>query len=613
MAKGTVSISVTDDEGYDITDQFNFVAAGSPPVEPPIEPPIEPIDPPPGETIIIDRPHGLDYMVPGYEAPEVPDDAIRWSDSKLALPAAIDAARSAGKALHLDLAHEFVGDFRSLKLPRGLFGVDGVIIRNTGRIESATPCGLYLVDGDAEIVGIEFVNFGTVFGMSTRSMSVARGYAAPWDIHGSRRSAYGTGRCIDANSDFSGTKVGVPLDYTRYPESLDTTGPGIWISDCTFRNCENVLFEWSDCIGIGPINFHRNLLIGTYGGFAPEGSWWTEVHAVNNQWGGCTAETGREIPSGLKASRFSTFANLGTNATLDVDVSKQVVQILNNEAEKIHCLVNSDGTNAAVFMDARQVTPTEITNPDDPFNGMCSAECSFNRIIDVLGLRGQEDSNAIYGKTRSMLVEGNLVRKCGSFWYADGSATDGAESTGTEFKETGNMSNSPPGAALVLRGNTFEDMPPKDRNTKMQSVMGTNDITLRLWIIGNIFIRDHITNTLGNVPALVRHYGNSPEIRIMCNEYRDCNVVSPASLIGLHSLSGSPGARSEISNNTAHGDYSGNRQMIYSSSGMSGAKVGLNKLIGDGGTYAMTANFGSAEGVIERTYKKRTVEVPAVA
>lgn len=606
---GTVTVTITDPAGNDITGEFNIVAGAAP-----IEPPIEPIEPPPtGE--MIPRPIGLDYLVPGYERPEVPDNAILWSWGEfLDLEGAVEAAWANDLPLYLDVPMEFAGDFRSMELPPAIFGVEGVVIRNTGSIGSGTPCGFYLVDGDAVIVGIEFVDFGTVFGMSTRSMSIERGYECAWDIHGSRRSAYGTLRCIDKGTTVSGDSegVGVPLDYDVYPESTETVGPAIWISDCVFRDCENVLFEWSDCIGIGPINFHRNRLIGTYGGFSPEGSWWTEVHAVNNTWCDCTEDTGREIPGGVKASRFSTFANLGTNAGIDVDVARQVVQIFNNEAYSIHCTVNSDGTNAAVFLDARQCTPTEIINPDDPFTWSCTAECSFNRIIRVLGIRGQEDSNALYGKTRSMLIQRNWIEECGSYYYAEGSGTDGAEATGTEFKQTANMEGQPDGAALVFRGNFFKDMPPKDQNPKLQAVMGTNDIQLRLWIIGNTFIGCDISQTEGNVPALIRHYGHSPEILVMCNVFDECDVDSPAALIGMHSCSGSPGERSEISNNVAYGDYSGDRQLIYSSSSMSGAKVGLNRLVdSNGDSYAMTANFGEADGVVERVYLPPMVPVVA--
>lgn len=583
------------------TDFDAHVADGETPIEPP-EPPIDPEEPD-GE--MVPRPIGLDYVVPGYDRPGVPDDALPWSEENFAtIGEAIEAARLADTALFVDVPGEYDIDPGN-KLPWGIYGVDGVIFNFTSSISSGTPCGFYLVDRSCEIVGIEFRNFGTVVGMSTRSRSVERGYEQPWDIHGSRRSAYGTGRCIDANSNFSGTKVGVPLDYTVYPETLETVGPALWISDCVFRNCELPYFAWSDCIGIGRVDFHRNVLRGTGGGFAPEGSWWTEVHAVNNDWGDC------EIPSGLKASRFSTFANLGTNATLDVDVSDQVVQIFNNEAKNITCLVASDGTNAAVFLDARQCTPTEIVNGDDPFTWSCSCECSFNKIVGVKGTRGQEDSNALYGKTRSMLIEGNWIEDCGSRWYSDGA--DGAEASGSEFKQTGNMAGAPAGAALVFRGNTFKNMPPKDKNTKVQAVQGTNDIALRLWIIGNEYIGDHITQTSGNVPALIRHYGNAPEIRIMCNIFRDCNVVSPAALIGFHSVSGSPGAKSEISNNTAYGDYTTARELIKSSSSMSGAKVGLNQLIGpDGTAYSMTANFGSSDGVVERSYAFPTVPADSV-
>ena len=611
MAKGTIYVRVEDESGNNVADHFDVVLDYTE-IEPePIDPPITPVDPPPTGAMI-PRPKGLDYIVPGFDPPEIPHDALRWSNLDAdTLQEAINEARDLDVALHLDQPHEFVGDFRSLKLPQGLYGSPGVIIHNTGNIDSATPCGFYLVDGDCEVTDIEFQDFGTVFGMSTRSQSQNRGYPEPWDIHGSRRSAYGTGRCIDANSDFSGSKSGVPLDYTVYPETLDTIGPDLWISNCTFRDCENVYLAWSDGIGIGTFNFHRNKLIGTYGGFSLEGSWWTECYAVNNQWFDCTAQTGREIPSGLKASRFSTVANLGTNATIDVDVTDQIVQIFNNEARDIHATVNSDGTNAGVFMDARQVTPTEITNADDEFTWSCTCECSFNKIVGILGIRGQEDSNALYGKTRSMLIEGNYIERCGSYYYSEGSG-DGAEATGTEFKQTGNMENSPLNAALVFRGNEFVDMPPKDKNVKMQAVQGTNDIGIPLWIIGNKYVRCHITQTSGNVPAVVRHYGNTPELKIMCNVFEDCNVITPAALIGFHALEGNPGPNSEISNNIAYGDYSGSKQLIYSSSGMSGAKLGLNSLVDNESNtiYAMTANFGSPTDVPERKYTYPTVPNP---
>jgi hypothetical protein len=124
-------------------------------------------------------------------------------------------------------------------------------------------------------------------------------------------------------------------------------------------------------------------------------------------------------------------------------------------------------------------------------------------------------------------------------------------------------------------------------------------------------IRCHISNTLGNVPALIRHFGYALELKIMCNQFFECEIADPASLIGLHSVEGNPGPNSEISNNVAYGNYSEDRQLIYSSSGMSGAKVGLNTLFNNGSSYAMKASFGSSDGVIERVYLPPTVEVPA--
>jgi hypothetical protein len=588
------------------------------------------------------RPHGLDYTVTTYGdaydyTTDVPADHVKWStgngggafaNTAAGMTAALNAARAANKPLYLDVVQTYSGEHKSNKLPIGLYGRPGVIVNYvhpTGAaINTGTPCMAYLHDRPCTIKGIEFRNFGTVFGMATRSRSIERGLSTtPWGEIGSRRSAYGTRRCIELGTAMDQSNptagVGVPLDYTVYPQSRATVGPAIWISDCIFTNCENVYFGWSNMIGHGRVDFHRNILEGTYGGVAPETSWWTELHAVNNVWRNCKGA--RAIPAFPKASRFHTLFMTSTNSVLDVDVSDQVVQILNNEAYDIDDAINSDGTNAAVFSDIRQCTPSSISGTD-PFTMTMSAEVSYNRIIRVLGIAGQEDSNAFYGKTRGMLLEGNYVEECGSYWISNtavsGIVPDGPEAGGAEFKETGNMPARPVGTALIFRGNQWVDMPPKQGNV-VNSVLGTNDARIPVIVIGDEFIRCHIISTLGNRPSILRHFGNADYYSVMCCRFYDCDVPDPASLIGLHG-NGQTGSLCEFSNNKAFSGpnetYSATRQMTKATNSITGAKVGLNLLYSGtseaspGTSYAWTTNFGSATGVVAKTYTRPTVDNP---
>lgn len=606
-------------------------------------------------TITIPRPYGLDYTVPGYGKvynylTDVPVPHMKWStgnaggpfvNSAAGVTAAFNAARAANLPLFIDVVADYSGNLVSNKLPSGLYGRPGVRFIFTGTLSGNTPCFAYQNDRDTIIKGIEFSSFGTVFGMSTRTQSINRGYSEPWEIHGSRNDSYATQRCCDVgticgtNPDIMG--VGVPLDYTVYPEALTTIGPHLNISDCKFTNCENVYLAWSDMIGVGRLDFHRNILVGTWGGVSGEGSWWTELHAVNNDWSGCDRSNhpfmdpptnsipdplytpgGRMVPSNAKSNRFSTLFNMGTNSGVDVDVyTNHVVKIFNNDGRDIIAECISDGTNAGALVDIRAGTPATITGTTG-FDYACSIEVSFNKVVNVIGRYGQEDSNAFYFKCRGFLMEGNYVRACGSFWNDVHPTRDGPESSGAEIKDTSNMAGAAANAMVVLRGNEWVDQPPK-QNPVVGAVLGSNNLTIPIVFIGEIFRNDHIIDTGGSVPTLIRHYAAARFFSVMCCDFHNCNTPSPSGLIGVHSPAGMTYSLVEVSNNNAYSGanvtYSADTQLIKASATLSGSKVGLNKVYngpkGSGSVVGnMTSQFGVPTGLVPRSYTRPTVTIP---
>lgn len=600
----------------------------------------------------IPRPYGLDYLVPGYDTPynyltDVPVPHMKWStgnaggpftNSAAGVTAAFDAARAANLPLYIDVVADYSGSHASNKLPSGLYGRPGVRFIFTGTLTANTPCFAYQKDRSTIIKGIEFVSFGTVFGMSTRTQSINRGYTKPWEIHGSRNASYATQRCVDTGTICDDSPlvmgVGVPLDYTVYPEALTTIGPDIWISDCKFTDCENAYLAWADMIGVGRIDFHRNILVGTWGGVSGEGSWYTQCHAVNNDWSGCDKSNhafmdpptnsipdplyvpgGRMVPSAAKSNRFSTLINMGTNTGVDVDnFTDHVIQIFNNDARDIIAECISDGTNAGVLADIRAATPAVITGTSG-FDYACSVEISFNKVVGVLGRYGQEDSNAFYTKARGVLIEGNHVRHCGSDWNDVHPTRDGPESSGAELKDTTNMAGAAANAMVVLRGNEWVDQPVK-QNPVVGAVIGTNNVGIPVVIIGDTFRNCHIANTGGSVPTLIRHFSAARFFSVMCCNFYNCNTPSPSGLIGVHSPAAMTYTLNEVSNNKAFSGpdvtYSGDTQLIKASATLSGSKVGLNTLHDSGGTPVgnMTSSFGTPTGLVPRSYTRPTVTIP---
>jgi hypothetical protein len=570
----------------------------------------EPPDPgEPGETR--DRPIGLGYLPPPFDVAydhttDVPADALKWSEGDyLSLQDIMDDALESDVAVFLDVAEIFEGDFRANMLPVGLYGIPGTTIRFTGSLDSATPCFGYVVDQDFEMRGIRFENFGHVIGWCTPSYIRPGEMEQAWDLHGSSRSLYGTQRVIPPGDEFNG--VGIRLD-PDYPLVPGTPGPSVNISDCEFANCEQVFNAWSDTMHPRRVDFHRNKCTGTYGMVAIETMCVEEFYACGNSWTDCAGE--REMT--LKGNRFHTGFKLSINNGLDVNLVNQTVQIENNYAAHIHDKAYSDGMSAATFADIRNMTPEWVTGGDMLID-VNSVSVSFNELIDLVGLIGQEDAQPIYIKARGATIERNRIAGCGAAWYDE--SKDGSEVTAICIKECTDARGGPAEAVIIVRGNIIENAPPQAHANKGLTVIGTNDVSRAVLIIGNDLRGCNISNVEGGSNGLIRIYGKTAEALVIDNHFFDCVVVDGGGLIATHNWSTSADRiLSEFSNNIAYGQYDEDRLLIRSTGGAEAgsATAGLNVMNDSvsGDVFDMLATGGSGAPPLKLEYTPPQVPAP---
>jgi hypothetical protein len=284
-------------------------------------------------TQIIDRPVGLDYTVPDYGVAynygnDIPVGSLRYDTGNAGgafsdIAAAITAARAANKALLLPPG-TYTGDsvMKSNMLPIGIYAegpLGSVIVKFTGTLTNTTPCFGYMYDRNFTCKGVEFQNFGDVFGFCVGS--VARAPASTYAYHTSTATAFARGM---PNGTIKGavTGVGVEIDTATYPKTIGTMA-GTWdVTDNRFTNCQRAIFGVSDTVTHGYINFHRNESPGSWGGVDMRTTYLSRVFAVNNKWwngGECLISNGS--PCVVTTEEAHSFAANDTVRLIpDVDI-----------------------------------------------------------------------------------------------------------------------------------------------------------------------------------------------------------------------------------------------------------------------------------------------------
>jgi hypothetical protein len=564
---------------------------------------------------VITRPWGLDYTpsyVPTYDpATDIPADALDRSayGSTAAWLAACVTANKPGK---IGSGTYNVGS-ADLKVyaPKGIYGYGTTrpIFNYTDSLTASTPGYLYLGKSTAfKVRNVEFRGFGDVFDLAVGSVDRGAGLYAY-----QTQAAYAFARYAPTGDvlggSYSPTGVGLLIDTSLFPRSTSTIGPAVDISFCKFYRCERVYGFGSDTVAHGRLDFHKNVLEGTYGGFDLNSTSLTEIYAAGNEWFGLGPAYGRTAPAN-NANSFHTLFKIGIDDGIDINLRTQKVYLENNYAHDIEDQNTSTNTNAGVFCDVRQVTPTTFTNTGTPELAGCDISISYNAIIDVRNTRGHEDSNALYGKMRGGVIERNYIKNCGAADARPGFSGDGSEGTGAVFKDPAAISQSPANSFMAFRGNVFEDMPANTNTPGSLCVVKLSDFApLNVIFIGNQFYNCHNTVATGE-NGLLRHYNGTGKVSIWANELFNCNLATR--FINFHEFTTSVTGH-EVSNNVAHNgadvNYTGNLTLIRFGGSISSLSTGLNVLDGTGGDYVMLSTPAGSGTAGSRTYTAPTVTV----
>jgi Ca2+-binding RTX toxin-like protein len=426
---------------------------------------------------------------------------------------------------------------------------------------------LYLKNQDVTLKGLQFEGFGQVL-----VGAVALSDGAP---HHST-TGYGFQRFQPPSADGSG----LPL---QMPASPATVGPHVVISDSVFINVENAFTFVSDTTQAGRVDFHNNVLTGSFGMVDINSLHWTEVYAAGNEWSDATGE--RAQPH-VKQSGLQTGFRIGTDDYVDLDGHYTKLQIVNNYAHDIQSVGTYTDTNAAVFVDVRGA---EALNPADN-------NVSFNKIVRVQGLKGQEDSNAIYAKAWGLTVQGNYIEASGAK-YLD-AVRNGSEATGVLVKPLQD------GVAKDIQviGNTFVDMP-----TTVDGVVPDLSVVKISEAIGNTSVSFNTFIRGGNVSGetadgVVRIFGDYESVKVVGNAFNDVTFGAGDNAIVFHELKDHGVGRVEVSNNAANksvGDFRADTQLVYFDATPTTLVTGHNTL--DGG-YDMLLSLKGSQTATVQTY-----------
>lgn len=564
---------------------------------------------------VITRPWGLDYTptyVPTYDpATDIPADALDRSayGSTAAWLAACVTQNKPGK-IGAGTYNVAAADLK-VYAPKGLYGYGATrpVLNYTDTLTASTPGYLYLGKYTAfKVRNLEFRGFGDVFDLAVGSVDRGAGLYA-YQTQGAYAFARYAPTGDALGGSYSPTGVGLLIDTSLFSRSTSTIGPVVDISFCKFYRCERVYGFGSDTIAHGRLDFHKNVLEGTYGGVDLNCTSMTELYAANNEWFGLGSAYGRTAPANNSHS-FHTLFKIGIDDGIDINLRTQKVFLENNYAHDIEDQNTSTNTNAGVFCDVRQVTPTTLTNTSDPALASCDISISFNAIIDVRNTRGHEDSNALYGKMRGGVIERNYIKNCGAADARPTYSGDGSEGTGAVFKDPAAIDQSPANSFMAFRGNVFEDMPANTNTPGSLCVVKLSDFApLNVILIGNQFYNCHNTVATGE-NGLVRHYNGTGKVSAWANALFNCNLATR--FINFHQFSTSA-TGNEVSNNIAHyGDdvnYTANLTLVRFGGTISSLTTGLNVLDGSGADYTMLSTPAGSGTASTRTYTAPTVTV----
>lgn len=566
----------------------------------------------------VPRPWGLDYTpsyVPSYSySTDIPSDALDRSAyaSTAAWLADCLAQNKPGKIG----SGTYNVDATDLKkyAPKGLYGYGSTkpIINYTGSIAEDTAGFLYLGKYTTfKVRYLEFRNFGDIFNLAVGSVNRGSGlyaYQSTGTYAFARHSP--TGDVLGGSSDPDG--VGLLIDTTLFTRTTSTIGPAVDISHCVFKNNQRVYAAGSDSIAHGRVDFHKNVLEGTYGGLELNVTSMTQVYAANNEWFGLGPAYSRTAPAN-NANSFHTLFKLGVENGVDINLRTQTVYLENNYAHDIEDQNTSTDTNAGVFSDVRHVTPSTFANTSNPAIATCDISMSYNAVINVRNTRGHEDANAFYGKIRGGVIERNYIKNCGS---SDARPTygDGPEGSGLVFKQPASIGSAPASSFIAMRGNVFEDMPANTNTPGTFAVVKGDEFgAVPFHFIGNQFWNCHNTVATGE-NGLIRHYGTVGKISAWANEFFNCNVATK--ILNFHDFSSSASGH-EISNNVAHHganvNYTANQTLIRVSGSPSGLLTGLNVLDGSSADYSMLSTPAGTSTSTVRTYSPPTIPATQVA
>lgn len=412
---------------------------------------------------------------------------------------------------------------------------------------------LYLKDSDVTIKGVAFEGFGQPLAGCV-DLSPGNPY------HSTTTYAFGR---------FDPDRGGLALSEAG---STANVGPGVTIEDCTFINCENAFTFVSDTTQMGKVEFHNNVLVGTYGMLDINSALWTEVNATGNDWGNA-------VQPNVKGNGVQTGFMIGTNFQPALVDHYTKLNISNNYAHDITSVGTFQDTNAAVFVDVRGAI---AKNHGDNI-------ISNNSIVHVKGVLGQEDSNAIYAKAWGLIISDNYIEDAGAA-YVD-PKHNGSEATGILVKPMRY------GIAkdIEVTGNTFKDMPVVQAGVEKDlAVVKLSEAVGHSVISGNNFIGGGNLSKSANA-GLIRYYGTVEDLEVVGNTFVGQAMAPGAKGIVFNELSRFGQTSVEVAYNDADGQYTASSQWISFTSKVPGALALGHNALGDG--FTMLANRSSTAAV----------------
>lgn len=441
--------------------------------------------------------------------------------------------------------------------PKGIYGYGDEMPRF---VADQTDCWLYLKNQTVTLKGLAFEGFGQVLGGA-----VALSKGDPY--HSTTK--YGFDRFEPVGHGGTGLAL-------EAPASTDAVGPGIDISGSRFINCESVFTFVSDTTQMGRVDFHDNVATGTFGLIDIDSLYWTEVHASGNEW---SEATGDRAQPNVKQNGLQTGFKIGVDTYVPKDGHHTKLEIVDNHAHDIQSVGTYVDTNAAVFADVRGI------NSADRGDNVIS----FNRIERVQGLKGQEDSNAIYAKAWGLVIEGNRIEASGAA-YVD-PVRNGSEASGILVKPlyAGEARD------IEVVGNSFKDMPTARPGSgrdlaviKVSEAVGDSAVSFNEFVGGG-----NLSGAAGS--GVIRWYGDFETLEVVGNRFTDVAFGTGDDAIAFHQLKARGASAIEVSNNSigrTDGDYAKDiRFVTFSGESPKRLVTGHNEL--DGGHKLLLSKAGT--------------------